>query len=155
MPKGLTIISGDPYQRNFTLPVPDPPMPWSGEHVTQAALRQKAIGFNCLDYSKPPEPSLYRHFLPEKSYLDQNCKDGLRLELLFPQCWNGELDSHDHKSHLAFPDHMLNGGKCPEGYDKLINQLFYETIYDTAHFADQDGQFVLSTGDPTGMSKSF
>ncbi|MCJ1437237.1 hypothetical protein MMC27_006623 [Xylographa pallens] len=150
MPNGLTMISGDTYQRNFTYPIPDPPMPWSGADVTQGALRQKAIGFNCLNYAKTPEASLYRHFMPTKEYIDANCVDGLRLELLFPQCWNGSLDSTDHKSHLAFPDHSINGGACPEGYDQLINQIFYETIFNTAAFADQTGSFVLANGDPTG-----
>ena len=151
MPNGLQMISGDPFQRNFSdLAVPDPPQPWIGKDATQAALRQKAIGFNCLNYDKQPEPSLFRHFLPEKSYVDENCIHGLRLELLFPQCWNGELDSKDHKSHVAFPSATINGGSCPPGYDKLINQIFFETIYDTGSFKDKDGQFLLSDGDPTG-----
>ena len=150
MPNGLTMISGDTYQRNFTYPIPDPPMPWSGADVTQEALRQKAIGFNCLNYDKAPEASLYRHFMPTKDYIDANCVDGLRLELLFPQCWNGSLDSTDHKSHLAFPDHSIDGGACPEGYDQLINQIFYETIFNTPAFVGQTGSFVLANGDPTG-----
>ena len=149
------MISGDSYQRNFTWPIPDPPMPWSGADISQAALRQKAIGFNCLNYNIQPESSLYRHFLPTKNYVDANCPDGLRLELLFPQCWNGSLDSADHKSHLAFPDHSINGGTCPQGYDQLINQIFYETIYATATFRGQPGAFVLANGDPTGTSPHF
>ncbi|MCJ1473641.1 hypothetical protein MMC13_002292 [Lambiella insularis] len=150
MPNDLRMISGDTFQRNFTWPNPDPPMPWTGPDASQAALAQKAIGFNCLNYKMAPEPSLYRHFLPTKAYIDANCLDGLRLELLFPQCWNGSLDSTDHKSHLAFPSANLGGGSCPQGYDQLINQIFYETIYDTTRFAQQSGQFALANGDPTG-----
>jgi hypothetical protein len=152
MPNDLRILSGNPYRRNFTLPVPDPPLPWSGADATQDALAQKAIGFNCLNYQKAPEPSLYRHFLPDKSYLDANCVDGIRVEVLFPYCWNGELDSPDHKSHMAFPDANLNGGKCPEGYDQVTNQLFFETIYPVQNYVNDDGYFAFSNGDPTGMS---
>jgi hypothetical protein len=156
IPFGFTMTSGNPYRRNFTLPVPDPPLPWTGEDATQDALHQKAIGFNCLNYNAPPEGSLYRHFLPEKSYIDANCPDGLRLELLFPQCWDGvNLDSPDHQSHVAFPDAMLNGGNCPPGFPKNLNQIFFETIYDVATFKDQDGIFALSNGDPTGRFPSF
>ena len=150
MPNGLRMISGNALRRNFSLPVPDPALPWSGSDATQDALAQKAIGFNCLNYAKAPEPSLYRHTLPNKAYLDANCPDGLRVELLFPYCWNGALDSPDHKSHLAFPDANLNGGHCPAGYDRVINQLFFETIYPTADFVGQDGFFAFAMGDPTG-----
>lgn len=153
MPNGLTMISGDPFRRNMTIPEPDPPRPWRGEDATQSALAQKAIGFNCLKPAgSQPEDSLMRHKLPEKSFID-TCTYGLRLELLFPQCWNGkDLDSTDHKSHMAFPDQGINGGKCPDGFPKVLNQLFFETIYDTQHFFGVDGDFVLSNGDPTGMS---
>lgn len=154
-PNGLKIISGDTNQRNFTYPIPDPPMPWSGNDMTQAALQQKAIGFNCLNYQTTPEPSLYRHFMPSKDYLDAHCPDGIRLELLFPQCWNGvDLDTPDHKSHMAFPSSGINGGACPDGFPKVISQIFYETYYYTFNFKDQAGEFVLSNGDPTGKSSS-
>ncbi|MCJ1310740.1 hypothetical protein MMC25_004406 [Agyrium rufum] len=151
LPNGFQMISGDPFERNFTLPVPDPPMPWYGDDATQHALAQKAIGFNCLNYGATPEPSLYRHFLPTKEYIDGNCPDGIRMELLFPQCWNGkDLTSSTFKSHVAFPSATINGGECPSGYDSVINQIFFETIVNTAAFAGQAGQFVLSDGDPTG-----
>jgi len=127
MPNGLRAISGDKLRRNFSLPVPDPPRPWSGSDATQAALAQKAIGFNCLNYDKPPEDTLYRHTLPDKNYLEQNCKDGIRMEILFPQCWDGRLDSPDHQSHLAFPDQGIDGGHCPEGFGHNTMQLLFET----------------------------
>ena len=150
-PNGLKVISGDTNLRDFTLPVPDPPMPWSGDDDTEAALRQKALGFNCLNYNKTPEPSLYRHFLPSKAYIDENCPDGIRLELLFPQCWNGkDLDSKDHKDHMRFPTSGINGGSCPPGWDVPISQIFFETYYDPSPFKGKDGEFVLSNGDPTG-----
>ena len=148
------MISGNTYQRNFSLPVPDPPQPWPEDQKTQSALAQKALGFNCLNYGAAAEPSLYRHFLPDKAYLDANCPQGVRFELMFPSCWNGELDSPNHKDHVAFPDQVISGN-CPAGYDRRLISLFYETIWNTAAFSGQDGQFVLANGDPTGMSSSF
>ncbi|KAI4134838.1 MAG: hypothetical protein LQ347_001193 [Umbilicaria vellea] len=143
------MISGNTYQRNFTFPVPDPPQPWPAEQKTQFALAQKALGFNCLNYGGTAEPSLYRHFLPDKAYLDANCPQGVRFELMFPSCWNGELDSPNHKDHVAFPDQVMSGN-CPSGYDRRLISLFYETIWNTAAFIGQEGQFVLANGDPTG-----
>lgn len=146
------MISGDTYQRNFTLPVPDPPQSfWTGIDITQPSLRQKALGFNCLNYSRQPdEGSLQRHTMPNKTFLDTNCLDGLRLELMFPSCWNGkDVDSPNHKDHVAFPELVMDGD-CPDGYPIRFPGLFYETIFDTYAFNDRDGQFVLSNGDPTG-----
>src|SRR5206468_3431915 len=153
-PAGFQMIAGDTRQRNFTYPVPDPPKSlWSGDQATQAALAQKAIGFNCLDYSKAPEASLYRHFLPDKSYLDANCKDGVRLELMFPSCWNGkDMDSVNHKDHMAYPAQVIDGA-CPPGFPIRTPGIFYETIVDTHQFAGKDGSFVFSNGDPTGKQQ--
>lgn len=150
-PQGFRMLAGDMRQRNFTLPVPDPEKPWSGEDATQKALAQKALGFNCLHYDvNPPEATLYRHFLPDKSFLDENCSDGLRLEVMFPSCWNGvDLDSDNHKDHMAYPDQTITG-TCPEGFETRVPSLMYETIWATNNFKGVDGEFVLSYGDPTG-----
>lgn len=152
-PDGFQMLAGNKFRRNFTLPVPDPPTSkWTADEKTQAALREKAIGFNCLDYDKVGEQTLSRHSMPNKAFLDGNCKHGLRLELMFPSCWNGkDLDSADHKSHMAYPDFVMDG-ICPKGYDVKLPSLLYETIWNTYAFKGVDGQFVLSNGDPTGNS---
>lgn len=151
-PNNFRMVAGDPFQRNFTWPIPDPPKSsWSGAELSQKALRQKAIGFNCLNYEETAEPSLYRHFLPNKTYLDEHCTDGVRLELMFPSCWNGkDVDSEDHESHVAYPSLVIDG-TCPEGYETRLVSLFYETIWNTYAFKDQDGYFALANGDPTGF----
>lgn len=151
-PEGFRMVAGDQYLRNFTGPVPDPPTSeWSVDDKTQFSLAQKALGFNCLHYGTgDDEDSLYRHTLPDKQFLDENCSDGLRLELMFPSCWNGrDVDSPDHKSHMAYPD-LVKDGQCPEGFGTRLISLFYETKYDTQDFRGVDGEFVLATGDPTG-----
>jgi hypothetical protein len=150
-PSGFQMIAGDQYLRNFSWPVPDPPKSsWSGAQSSQFALQQKALGFNCLDYSSNPEPSLYRHTIPSKSFMDENCVDGMRLEVMFPSCWNGkDVDSPDHKSHMAYPSLVMDGD-CPKGFETRLVSLFFETIFDTYAFKGEDGQFVLANGDPTG-----
>ncbi|KAJ5794975.1 hypothetical protein N7457_001574 [Penicillium paradoxum] len=150
-PDNFRMLAGDPFQRNFSLPVPDPPKSeWTGIHGTQEALRAKAVGFNCLNYNEKPEATLERHFLPNKTYLDAHCTDGVRFELMFPSCWNGkDLDSHDHKSHVQYPSLVMDG-TCPEGYETRLVSLLFETIWDTYAFKDFDGYFTLANGDPTG-----
>ena len=150
------MISGNNYNRNSTLSGDDPSTfvgPFTDEDNYDR--EQRAIGFNCMNYGRAglpakDEPTLYRHHLPEKSWLDANCPDGLRLELQFPSCWNGNMDGGEkHKSHVAFPN-WINGGDCPAGFDRRLPSLMYETIYATDQFIGKGGTFVISNGDTTG-----
>ncbi|KAK3065165.1 hypothetical protein LTS18_007668 [Coniosporium uncinatum] len=118
--------------------------------MTQDALSQKATGFNCMSGRREPEPALTRHFLPDKSYLDANCDQGIRFELMFPSCWNGrDLDSADHRSHIQYP-HLVNTGSCPPEYPVRLPSLYYETIWATSDYSAIDGSFVIANGDTTG-----
>jgi hypothetical protein len=149
-PEGFQVVAGTPSLRNFSGPFPDAELSsWPTVPNDQFFLQQRAIGFNCLNYARDPEPSLYRHTLPTKEYMDANCKDGLRLEFAFPSCGNGKATSDDNRSHMKYPS-LVKEGNCPEGYDVHYPFLFYETIFDTGKFAGVDGQFVLSPGDPVG-----
>jgi len=70
---------------------------------------------------------------------------------MFPSCWNGkDLDSADHKSHMAYPN-LVMSGDCPSGFETRTPSLFYETIWNTYAYNGVEGEFVLSNGDPTGM----
>lgn len=167
-PPGFRLLAGDNLKRDFTSELPEPPKSlWSGHELTQQSLAEKALGFNCLYYQyhqltdnpgvppKPDEGTLQRHFMPDKRFLDTNCKDGLRMELMFPSCWNGrDLDTADHKSHMAYPTTVIDG-QCPPGFDVRLPSLLYETKWNTQAFEGVDGQFVISNGDPTGKQASL
>lgn len=151
------MIAGNNYHRNSSIPDADRNQlgPWVGE--SQALREERALGFTCMNYGRHSqlEGSLMRHMMPDKAFLDRNCADGLRLELMFPSCWNGEVDGgKDHKSHVAYPDGVMTGN-CPDGYDRRLVSLFFETIVATDLYKGRDGRFVLSNGDPTGMSFIF
>ncbi|KAK5058852.1 hypothetical protein LTR84_011116 [Exophiala bonariae] len=151
-PQNFRMIAGDAMKRSFYGAIPDPPMSeWKDSDKTQQALMEKAIGFNCLHYSAGAnEGSIEHHGLRNKTFIDSTCTDGVRAELMFPSCWNGQdLDSHNHTTHVSYPD-QIKYGNCPEGYPVRLPTLFYETIYNTPAFKDVDGMFVLSNGDPTG-----
>jgi len=158
-PKGFRMIAGDSTRRNFSIAgldvkEPDPEKSlWAMLGQTkQSDLAQRAIGFNCLNYDKTPEGTLYRHYLPDKGYLDEHCPQGVRLELFFPSCWNGkDLDSPNHKDHMAYP-HLVMTGRCPSGFEVKLPSLMFETIWDTAYFKGKAGEFVMANGDPIGMS---
>lgn len=146
------MLSGDTGKRNWVGPWPVPEeSAWGKEDTTQAALQEKAMGFNCMNYEPGKnEPSFAYPWLRNKEFLDANCKDGIRAEIIFPSCWDGKnLDSSDHKSHLKFPT-LIQDGVCPDTHPVYLPILFYETIWNTNEFKDSEGQFVFSNGDPTG-----
>ena len=155
-PKSFRMIAGDNSRRDFTAgnyTMVDPPKSeWAALNQTdQATLAQRATGFNCLNYAKDAEASLLRHFLPDKSYLDANCPDGIRFELMFPSCWNGvDMDSANHRDHVAYPDLVMEGN-CPSSFPVRLPGLFYETIWDTPAYKDRTGKFVIANGDVQGM----
>lgn len=139
-PHGFEMIAGDANLRNKT----------GDTTETQFGRSQKAVGFNCLNYGKNPEGSLYRHSMPDKAFLDANCNDGIRAELMFPSCWNGkDVTSANKRDHVAYASSVMDG-RCPDDFPIQLPGLFFETIWDTAAFRGIDGEFIFSNGDPTG-----
>jgi hypothetical protein len=63
----------------------------------------------------------------------------LRLHVRFPSCWDGrDLDSADHKSHMAYP----TGGRCPSTYPVSVPAI--EQIY---RYPSRGGEgFTLASG---------
>ena len=56
------------------------------------------------------------------------CDSQLSMNVEFPQCWNGrDLDSPDHKSHLAYP--IEGRGVCPPGYPVAIPVISFHVLY--------------------------
>jgi len=57
-----------------------------------------------------------------------NCANGttLRMELYFPECWDGQnLDSPDHKSHMAY----RSGPTCPASHPVPIAKMSFLIDY--------------------------
>ncbi|KAM7192342.1 protein of unknown function (DUF1996) domain containing protein [Naviculisporaceae sp. PSN 640] len=105
--------------------------------------------------------------LDTEHFPTQPCS-GIRSNILYPTCWDGKnLDSPDHKSHVAYPvagpaafTGSSVGGACPSTHPVKIPQIMLEIVWDTTQFnnkADwpEDGSqpFVLSTGDNTGYGQ--
>jgi len=56
------------------------------------------------------------------------CPGGIRSTIIFPSCWDGKnLDSPDHKSHLAYSGTGgLGFGSCPTTHPVRVPQVMYE-----------------------------
>ncbi|KAJ2902906.1 glyoxal oxidase precursor [Zalerion maritima] len=120
---------------------------------SQDVLQWAAIGFNCLfTDNRDAEPSFYRHYLPSIDEVEQlNCEGGLRTEIVFPSCWNGDdFNESDIHAHVKYPD-LSETGACPEGYDTRLPTLMYEVVWEVASFIGMEGRLVLSNGDSTGF----
>ncbi|KAF1994653.1 hypothetical protein P154DRAFT_548934 [Amniculicola lignicola CBS 123094] len=141
--KGFRMIVGDPTKRTFDN---------SAEARTQS--------FRCWEpefggVAAAPGGGTDTRFLPKKP-----CAGGIRANHFFPTCWDGKnLDSPDHKSHVAFPatGSFESGGACPVTHPVRIPQILYEVAWDTRPFNDpndwpEDGSqpFVWSSGDGLG-----
>ncbi|KAF1983138.1 WSC-domain-containing protein [Aulographum hederae CBS 113979] len=128
-PEGLRMVAGDPFRRSFT-----------------GGFAQEAINFACLGAGKDET----------NGFPNYNCPDGLRAQVFFPSCWDGEnLDSADHTSHMSYPETgNYNGGTCPSSHPVQLISLFFEVLYDTNSFKDMwygsSQPFVFAQGDPTG-----
>jgi uncharacterized protein DUF1996/WSC domain-containing protein len=126
-PEGFQMLAGNPHLRSFN-----------------NTLEQRAISYACLGVSGPETPGLPNH----------NCPNGLRAQVMFPSCWDGvNLDSPDHKSHVAYPS-LVDNGVCPPTHPVRFPSLFYEVTFRVDDYKNRwygnSQPFVFSQGDPTG-----
>ncbi|KAJ3812276.1 hypothetical protein F5876DRAFT_37761 [Lentinula aff. lateritia] len=135
-PDNFRMISGDMTLRSYNA----------------SSYAQQAVTFLCLDFNGV---STKYNMLPPVS-----CPSGLRAQINFPMCWDGKnLDSADHKSHVAFPSGGPDSGTCDDpAFPVTIPRVFIEGYWSTGEWdaiRDTDAlnstqPYVFSYGDPTG-----
>ncbi|GLI75920.1 hypothetical protein PoHVEF18_004186 [Penicillium ochrochloron] len=130
-PAGFRMIAGSPFDRS-----------------DKGTIETHARSFACLNYNAPGTPQTY-------GFPTTKCPNGIRAQVYFPSCWDGvNLDSPDHKSHVAYPTQEYDNGPCPATHPVRIISIFIEVTWHTEQFDDMwygDSQpFVFSFGDPTG-----
>ena len=76
----------------------------------------------------------------------------MRAQVFFPSCWDGvNLDSPDHKSHMAYPIQNFNSGDCPSTHPVHLVSLFYEMVVSVDQYSYWGpGTWVFANGDTTG-----
>ncbi len=66
-------------------------------------LEQRAVSFACIPNQGSGGPAT-------PGFPDHRCGGGLEIRVNFPMCWDGvNLDTPDHKSHVAYPTLVDNG----------------------------------------------
>jgi hypothetical protein len=128
-PSSLRMTAGNPYRTKYN----------------SSNVEDRAINFVCLN-------ALDQTTGPTAQLSQQNCSGGMRLQATFPSCWDGlNLDSLDHRSHMAYPSLNPESGDCPNTHPVKTVILKSDYIYDTSAF-EAFANWVLSNGDYTGYS---
>ncbi len=104
-----------------------------------------AVSFVCLNYA---DGSSQSPTLPERS-----CPQGLRTQVIFPSCWNGQdLVSKNH-THVVYPIGDISQGSCPDSNPMRLPTLFYEFVWGVGSTNNAgNSSWVLSNGDALGYS---
>ena len=72
-------------------------------------------------------PPGFRMITPGEEVFDEGITTGaseMELNISFQSCWDGiNLDSPDHKSHVAFPDGEGENAPCPSTHPVRIPRL--------------------------------
>jgi hypothetical protein len=73
-----------------------------------------------------------------------------QARIMFPNCWDGSLDSKDHRSHMAF---RLANDSCPSTHPQVLPQPFFEVDYFLGAFPNsRPSDFMLANGDAVGAT---
>lgn len=76
------------------------------------------------------------------------CTGQLTASINFKFCWNGELDSPDHRSHLANTFYDNGVERCPSTHPTVIPRVSYHVHYDATGMSDTSNFILSSDVDP-------
>jgi hypothetical protein len=82
-------------------------------------------GYNMANPGGDTHYSWNCEFVERKQQTIPACSPGERVGVVlqFPDCWNGhDLDSADHRSHMAYRVYGSGGASCPAGYPIALPQ---------------------------------
>jgi len=79
--------------------------------------------------------------------------DFIAMTVEFPQCWNGkDLDSADHKSHLAY---ATPGRGCPAAYPVPLPVITFNVLYPVKSGTDTSGWRLSSDLYPASQPAGY
>lgn len=129
-PKGLQMVAGNAKA--------------TGPAATQQL--QTAVSFVCLNYESGSSQT--------NSFPQTICPQGLRTQIVFPSCWNGDSLYEKDMSHVVYPTgNFADNGPCPSSHNIRLPTLFYEFIWSTGSSNNKgNSSWVLANGDAMGYS---
>lgn len=141
----------DAYYAVLDKPLPVRPMPLglrmiAGDAKATSAQPTNIVHYNCLRYPTGGQVTKSSAAMP-------SCPGGtyLSARIEFPSCWDGRnLDSADHKSHMAYP----NRGACPVSHPVGVPALSIRLHWKAAR-GIPSSQLALSSGGQQTMHADF
>lgn len=135
----------------------------AGSHMGQPGMEQDSsiVRWHCQSWESSDATN------PRWSAGIPEClaPDRLRMDIFFPSCWNGtDLDSDDHKSHLAYPVTTNGNTECPAAHPVPIIRVSFHyafgvkpDVYDPATLSSRGWRLASDMYDgtlaePGGMS---
>jgi len=100
-------------------PMPDGLRMIAGTSTAKTPVQWGPATFACIDPATGDGPTVFA--------LPSTCPVGhtIWMRVVFPQCWDGvNLDSPDHKSHMAYPS-----GGCPASHPVAIPEITINVLY--------------------------
>jgi hypothetical protein len=92
----------------------------AGNAANKATVQWGPVTFSCIDAATGNGANLYN--------IPTTCAVGNTIwaRVVFPQCWDGiNLDSPDHKSHMAYPS-----GGCPSTHPVAVPEITISVLYE-------------------------
>jgi Domain of unknown function (DUF1996) len=95
----------------------------AGNMTSSSPQDSNKLKWICLGTNGAPDKNF--SYIPSLSECN-NSKRQFKQVIVFPQCWNGrDLDSRDHKSHMAYP---VNGS-CPSTHPVGLSEITFNIFY--------------------------
>jgi hypothetical protein len=141
----------DAYYAVLDKPLPVRPMPnglrmVAGNSAARTAQPINIVHYNCLHYPTGGQATGRSAEIP-------SCPAGtyLSAKIVFPSCWDGvNLDSPDHKSHMAYPVRQV----CPVSHPVGLPALGIRLRWKAAR-GIPSSQLALSSGGQHSMHADF
>ncbi|CCQ12596.1 Putative periplasmic or exported protein [Pseudoalteromonas luteoviolacea B = ATCC 29581] len=102
----------------------------AGSHMGKPGMEQETniVRWHCQSWESSDAHN------PRWSTSIPHCEapDRVRMDIFFPSCWNGvDLDSSDHKSHMAYPSSEDGRGetRCPETHPVPILRVSFHYAF--------------------------
>ena len=141
----------DAYYSVSDKPLPVRPMPIglrmiAGDSTARSPQSTDIVHYNCLHYPQGGQVTGNSAAIP-------TCPAGsyLSAKIVFPGCWDGRnLDSADHKSHMAYPVR----GACPVSHPVAVPTLAIRLRWKTAQ-STPSSRLSLSSGGQYSMHADF